>query len=62
MDNELDNGANNSENKCFCREGRCLQPGLIDVTDCYYGKPLYFNYQLFSMTDYKLIEAISLKK
>ena len=37
MDNDLDNGANHSENKCFCRQGRCLKPGLIDVTDCYYG-------------------------
>jgi len=34
----LDNGAVNPENKCFCREGVCLKPGLIDVTDCYYGK------------------------
>lgn len=38
MENEMDNGAVNPENKCFCREGLCLKPGLIDVTDCYYGK------------------------
>lgn len=37
MDDELDNGVNNTENKCFCRHGRCLPPGMIDVTDCYYG-------------------------
>jgi len=37
----LDNGAVNPENKCFCREGVCLKPGLIDVTDCYYGKILF---------------------
>ena len=45
MENELDNGAINPENKCFCRNGRCLKPGLIDVTDCYYGnvnKILYY--------------------
>lgn len=22
----------------FCRQGRCLPPGLVDVTDCYYGE------------------------
>lgn len=38
LENELDNGAVNKENKCFCRKGFCLKPGLIDVTDCYYGK------------------------
>lgn len=38
MENELDNGAVNPENKCFCRKGNCLKSGLIDVTDCYYGK------------------------
>ena len=38
MENELDNGVHNPENKCFCRKGRCLPEGLIDVTDCYYGK------------------------
>lgn len=34
----LDNGADNPDNKCFCRKDKCLAPGLIDVTDCYYGK------------------------
>jgi len=34
----LDNGADNQKNKCFCRKNKCLKPGLIDVTDCYYGK------------------------
>lgn len=34
----LDNGADNPENKCFCRKNKCLKPGLIDVTDCFYGK------------------------
>jgi len=37
-DGSLDNGINNPENKCFCRKNKCLKPGLIDVTDCYYGK------------------------
>lgn len=45
MDNELDNGAKNPDNKCFCREGRCLQEGLIDVTDCYYGN--FWNFFFF---------------
>lgn len=33
----LDNGHNETSNKCFCRKGRCLPSGLVDVTDCYYG-------------------------
>jgi len=37
----LDNGAGNADNKCFCRKDKCLKPGLIDVTDCYYGKLPY---------------------
>lgn len=38
IENALDNGEFNKDNKCFCRKGRCLPRGLIDVTDCYYGK------------------------
>lgn len=38
IENILDNGIYNPENKCFCRHGYCLKAGLIDVTDCYYGK------------------------
>nr|CAD7425436.1 unnamed protein product [Timema monikensis] len=34
----LDNGARNPENKCYCRNGHCLQEGLVDVTECYYGE------------------------
>lgn len=44
MENELDNGAVNPENKCFCRKGVCLKSGLIDVTDCYYGKIYHIQY------------------
>ncbi|CAG2060310.1 unnamed protein product [Timema podura] len=36
----LDNGARNPENKCYCRNGHCLQEGLVDVTECYYGESL----------------------
>lgn len=45
VNNSLDNGAIDERNKCFCRKGVCLPQGLIDVTDCYYGKlyPEYFS-------------------
>jgi len=46
MKNELDNGVVNPENKCFCRKGHCLKAGLIDVTDCYYGKRHLYIYYL----------------
>lgn len=36
----LDNGHNETSNKCFCRKGRCLPAGLVDVTECYYGRNL----------------------
>ncbi|XP_071565627.1 scavenger receptor class B member 1 isoform X2 [Temnothorax nylanderi] len=58
MENELDNGAVNPENKCFCREGVCLKPGLIDVTDCYYGFPIALSYPHFYKSDPSLLEAV----
>lgn len=58
VENELDNGAVNPENKCFCRKGRCLKPGLIDVTDCYYGFPIALSYPHFYKSDPSLLEAI----
>ncbi|XP_012541119.1 scavenger receptor class B member 1 isoform X2 [Monomorium pharaonis] len=58
MENELDNGEVNPENKCFCRKGHCLKPGLIDVTDCYYGFPIALSYPHFYKSDPSLLEAI----
>lgn len=59
MENEMDNGAFNIENKCFCREGRCLPPGLIDVTDCYYGFPIALSYPHFYKADPSLLKAVN---
>lgn len=47
----LDNGKNIKENKCFCRNGKCLPEGLIDVTDCYYGFPIALSYPHFYKGD-----------
>ncbi|XP_011877629.1 PREDICTED: scavenger receptor class B member 1 isoform X2 [Vollenhovia emeryi] len=58
MENELDNGAVNPENKCYCRKGECLKPGLIDVTDCYYGFPIALSYPHFYKSDPSLLEAV----
>ncbi|XP_076642732.1 scavenger receptor class B member 1 isoform X1 [Halictus rubicundus] len=58
VENELDNGLHNPENKCFCRQGRCLQAGLIDVTDCYYGFPIALSYPHFYKTDPAVLEAV----
>ncbi|XP_078051265.1 scavenger receptor class B member 1 [Augochlora pura] len=58
VENALDNGAYNPENKCFCRQGRCLQAGLIDVTDCYYGFPIALSYPHFYKTDPSVLEAV----
>lgn len=50
----LDNGAENPENKCFCRKNKCLQPGLIDVTECYYGKAVqYIHYFFIKLLTYE---------
>ncbi|XP_050061505.1 scavenger receptor class B member 1-like isoform X2 [Aphis gossypii] len=54
----LDNGADNPENKCFCRKNKCLKPGLIDVTDCYYGFPIALSYPHFYKSDQSLLDAI----
>ncbi|KAJ8706358.1 hypothetical protein PYW08_010984 [Mythimna loreyi] len=46
-ENMMDNGKYIEDNKCFCRHGNCLPPGLIDVTDCYYGFPIALSYPHF---------------
>lgn len=46
----LDNGHNETSNKCFCRKGNCLPSGLVDVTECYYG-----NYYTFSSSKPTLV-------
>lgn len=56
MDNELDNGVHNPDNACFCRDGRCLPVGLIDVTECYYGFPIALSYPHFYLADPKVLE------
>lgn len=58
VENVLDNGAYNPENKCFCRKGFCLKPGLIDVTDCYYGFPIALSYPHFYKADPSILAAV----
>ncbi|CAH0404434.1 unnamed protein product [Chilo suppressalis] len=57
-DNMLDNGKYVEENKCFCREGKCLPDGLIDVTDCYYGFPIALSYPHFYKGEDVLFEKV----
>ncbi|XP_025412852.1 scavenger receptor class B member 1-like isoform X2 [Sipha flava] len=54
----LDNGAENPENKCFCRKNKCLTSGLVDVTDCYYGFPIALSYPHFYKADESLVNAV----
>ncbi|XP_055599578.1 scavenger receptor class B member 1-like isoform X2 [Uranotaenia lowii] len=56
--NALDNGEINEENKCFCRKGKCLPRGLIDVTDCYYGFPIALSYPHFHEGDPALLDKV----
>ncbi|KAJ1527733.1 hypothetical protein ONE63_007690 [Megalurothrips usitatus] len=58
VDDALDNGKHNTNNKCFCRAGRCLPEGLIDVTDCYYGFPIAVGYPHFYKADPKVVNAV----
>ncbi|XP_033223923.1 scavenger receptor class B member 1-like [Belonocnema kinseyi] len=58
MDNILDNGVHNPENKCFCRKGRCLPEGFVDVTDCYYGFPIALSYPHFLQADPTILETM----
>ncbi|XP_076162654.1 scavenger receptor class B member 1 isoform X2 [Ptiloglossa arizonensis] len=58
VENELDNGVFNPENKCFCRHGYCQKAGLIDVTDCYYGFPIALSYPHFYKTDPSVLAAV----
>ncbi|KAI4492425.1 hypothetical protein M0804_002216 [Polistes exclamans] len=59
MENEMDNGAYNEDNKCFCREGHCLPPGLIDVTACYYGFPIALSFPHFYKSHPSLLAAVN---
>ncbi|XP_023936964.1 lysosome membrane protein 2 isoform X2 [Bicyclus anynana] len=54
----LDNGKFIEENKCFCRHGKCLPEGLIDVTDCYYGFPIALSYPHFYKGDEVLFSKV----
>ncbi|XP_054280593.1 scavenger receptor class B member 1-like isoform X4 [Macrosteles quadrilineatus] len=54
----LDNGHNDTSNKCFCRKGNCLPAGLIDVTDCYYGFPIALSYPHFMDGDEELVNNV----
>ncbi|XP_021934461.1 scavenger receptor class B member 1-like isoform X2 [Zootermopsis nevadensis] len=56
--NSLDNGEVIPENKCFCRNGKCLPAGLIDVQDCYYGFPIGVSYPHFYQGDPMLVDAV----
>lgn len=57
--NSLDNGFYDERNKCYCREGNCLQRGLQDVTDCYYGFPIALSYPHFMDSDEKLLTDVT---
>ncbi|KAL2751404.1 scavenger receptor class B member 1-like isoform X1 [Vespula maculifrons] len=59
MENEMDNGAYKEENKCYCRGGHCLPPGLVDVTACYYGFPIALSYPHFYKSHPSLLEAVN---
>lgn len=54
--NSMDNGHYNPENKCFCKTGRCLPAGLLDVRQCYYGFPIALSYPHFLDCDPVLSE------
>ncbi|XP_055644645.1 scavenger receptor class B member 1 isoform X5 [Toxorhynchites rutilus septentrionalis] len=58
-ENALDNGEVDTKNKCFCRKGKCLPRGLIDVTDCYYGFPIALSYPHFYDADPKLLTRLN---
>lgn len=57
-ENSLDNGEINEKNKCFCRNGKCLPRGLIDVAECYYGFPIALSYPHFYDADPKIKAAV----
>ncbi|XP_045529343.1 scavenger receptor class B member 1-like [Pieris brassicae] len=54
----MDNGLHNEKNKCFCRHGKCLPEGLLDVSDCYYGFPIALSYPHFYKGDDVLFTKI----
>ena len=57
-ENALDNGEVDERNKCYCRDGKCMRRGLIDVTSCYYGFPIALSYPHFMDADPSLLEEV----
>ncbi|GJQ78161.1 SCRB5 [Trypoxylus dichotomus] len=57
-DNALDNGKYLEKNKCFCKKGKCMPPGLLDVHECYYGFPIALSYPHFLDADPSLMEMV----
>lgn len=41
------------------KKGNCLQRGLQDVTDCYYGFPIALSYPHFMDADEKLLKDVT---
>ncbi|KAF5281691.1 hypothetical protein FQA39_LY17712 [Lamprigera yunnana] len=57
-ENSNDNGKYRPENSCFCNEGECLPPGLLDVHGCYYGFPIATSYPHFLESDPSVREHV----
>lgn len=56
--NATDNGKFRPENSCFCKEGNCMPPGLLDVHDCYYGFPIATSFPHFLDADPSVREHV----
>lgn len=59
----FDNGQNYPPNQCFCTgvESECpdLKPGVLNVSDCRFGAPVFMSYPHFYLGDESFAEAVS---
>lgn len=53
LDDVFESGETNEKNKCYCRNGRCLPTGLIDLSPCFYGN--FFSQCSVTTRLYKII-------
>ena len=56
--NLFDNGTNVTGNECFCN-GQCLPSGVLNISTCRYGAPVFTSYPHFYRADKAYLSAVN---
>lgn len=56
----FDNGENYEDMKCYCpRTGECPKYGVVSISECRFGAPVYVSYPHFYMADPSYLNAVT---